>query len=353
MSKYYVIYILKWGVAIVIPLVLMSLVITYSAKVYYRRQKNIIKKKQQAFQEIIKDAIITKQPEKVETYTRQFSLHVNLILDSIDHFKSLFSTEEWQPVEDRLVDTVIKPAVKGLASSSSFSNRYLAVRCISLLLPNCDSDLITKLIEDKTLLISLKVSILAVNNPTQKIIDCIIDVFSQGRRLQQTLFSEALAYSNPHIEKFIFNKMQQETDPYKLVFCYRLLMKLNQATHTYTEALNHLGTDNLDLKISALRYSVKTNLISLSQLREFLDDYQWQVRVVAIQLLKEKQDVEAIPLLNDKLKDKEWWVRMNAALALAAMGESGIHVLKSQDPTIDRFAYEVSNYVLLTQRHDK
>lgn len=76
-----------------------------------------------------------------------------------------------------------------------------------------------------------------------------------------------------------------------------------------------------------------------------LDDEDWRVRAVAAKSAYICGDAQ-LSALKNSLKDKNYYVRMNAAFSLAKLGLPGVEALTEATRTDDRFAVDVSRYVL-------
>jgi len=77
----------------------------------------------------------------------------------------------------------------------------------------------------------------------------------------------------------------------------------------------------------------------------FLSDPDWRVRAVAARSAHISSS-DAIPALKALLSDRNYHVRMNAARSLSKLGILGISALKESQKADDRFAMDVSIFVL-------
>jgi HEAT repeat protein len=71
-----------------------------------------------------------------------------------------------------------------------------------------------------------------------------------------------------------------------------------------------------------------------------LDDAEWPVRAMAAKALGRMLVVDAIPELGRALRDRQWWVRHNAARALRSIGPRGLEELEKLVADRDAFARE-------------
>lgn len=72
----------------------------------------------------------------------------------------------------------------------------------------------------------------------------------------------------------------------------------------------------------------------------------WTIKAIAAKYLYKFDEKESYEYLEKFLHDSVWWVRNNAALSLDKMGLDGIKILVETLESNDKFAKEVSSYVL-------
>jgi HEAT repeat protein len=166
--------------------------------------------------------------------------------------------------------------------------------------------------------------------------------------LQQSLYAEIIVKKTEGIVPIICDRIAIEKNDYVKAFCYRLLLNLDAVTKISEQAKRDVNSDCLELKLAVLRYigSIDDHA-KVAIIYGLVNDSHWQVRALVAKLLAEIKNEKSIEFLSAMLRDSQWWVRVNAANALLKHGTEGIAVLKSQNPSIDRFAYETAQEVLL------
>lgn len=128
----------------------------------------------------------------------------------------------------------------------------------------------------------------------------------------------------------------------------RLLLIKVVANLKLTESLRELQDlaaqgNNLDIRINALLAIGRINdLLAVKTVLEALEDPEWQVRAVAANLIGEMAIKGAAFRLVRLLEDKNWFVRKNAAAALAILGKIGIIALFDTLKSDDRYARDIS-----------
>lgn len=108
----------------------------------------------------------------------------------------------------------------------------------------------------------------------------------------------------------------------------------------------HHFHDSSEMRIACLRALERLSDSDASPLiGEGLNDGDWRVRAVAARSARVCGE-ELLALLSRALRDKNYYVRMNAALSLAGLGAHGVEALMEATRADDRFAADVSRYVL-------
>ncbi len=78
----------------------------------------------------------------------------------------------------------------------------------------------------------------------------------------------------------------------------------------------------------------------------FLEDTNYLIRAEVIKSLSVLLGNNAINYLEKALSDEEWWVRLQAALALKRMGNVGENLLKSKRSEENQRVFDVCQYAL-------
>ncbi len=250
----------------------------------------------------------------------------------------------------QLSNLVLKPAARKWFDSWRWLERYSAARCYTYGFDAEDEKKLLHLINDKSLLVSINAATVAVNYSNPTLINEMITVYSEARRIRQSSFAEIIANGHPDIASIIVERLQKESNLYVKLFCYRLLCRL-PVSEVVACVETDIKIDAVDLKIAVLEYLVHCGEKANKELiYPLANDANWQVRAAVAKALGRVDDKKkCISLLAILLSDSEWWVRINAANSLSQLGESGIEILKNQSPTRDKFAYEIAQVVLMAR----
>ena len=332
-----------------LAIIIVLLLLSYGIKIYshYKSARNarlLVKLEQ----------ILLEGVNHTERFDPKLILHykreIVILLTIINKFDASIKKMEWQIIRQLIIDLVVLPKARVLAQKRSWIKRYLACQAFKLSLEKQDERFIEMLISDSIPLVAINAAMLAINYNAPLLIDKMIDVFSQGRRLQQSLYDQALTHATATIIPLIKERLAREKNPYVKAFCYRSLSYVPFVSEPIETIQVDLGSDNLDLKLAVLDYLHHNAPQSSEALfLPLLKDSHWEVRARAAKLLGELGDDKLALSLEECLKDPAWWVRINAAESLFKLGKKGIALLKKQKPSIDQYAYDVAAQVLSTK----
>lgn len=118
------------------------------------------------------------------------------------------------------------------------------------------------------------------------------------------------------------------------------------ANHLITAAYYRLNSLP-EMKITCLRALANIGGdTSGTMTRSCLTDQDWRVRAVAAKGVQERHGSQTIQVLAELLGDQHYTVRLNAAVTLGTLGETGRVLLLQQADSSDRFARDVARFVL-------
>lgn len=280
---------------------------------------------------------------------QKFKRKLPLLLNVIQELDNLMPADDktWPLIRQKILYKMMLPRARLLASSHNWIKRYTCCQVFQLHYEIKDEPILQKLIDDPIPLISIKAAQLVLKGHSPKLINTVIDCFAKKRRVQQSFFAEISTGANTATIPSIIHRLQHEKNPYTKAFCYHMLNHLPMSTDRVTTIDADLHSDNLDLKLVVLSYCQHHHYPGLNHLLlNCLDDEKWEVRARAAKLIGLAKQKKLASYLEKSLTDSVWWVRKNAAQALAQLGESGIAILKRQDPGNDQFAYDTASIIL-------
>lgn len=303
--------------------------------------------------------LFTSQPAflqaALEKQPRLYYHHIAILIPVIHDMDTKHKSALWIENREVFIKKML-PYVSRDVRAWSWQKRLAAAQFFSLCFKPSYSTYIKPLITDKTLLVSLYASKIALRFAVPSLISQVIICFSKPRRIQRSGLLCALDI-DPHALPCIIDILNQKSNVYIRTLCYQLLDAfLSKAKATISQNMppiynKHLDIEssNLDLQITACMYFVKIkSKEALPILHEKLRSPHWEVRAQAAKLLKHTHNKETPALLEVALQDTHWWVRINAAETLMHLGADGITILKRQNPKTDQYAYDAAYRVLAT-----
>lgn len=248
----------------------------------------------------------------------------------------------------QLLNAVLLPAARAYTLSRNWFKRFLAAQSYSFGFEDQDEVMLLRLLEDPTMLVSINAAMVGTKSGSEALVNAMLTFFSKVRRLQQSVFADIVARSNREIAPIIVRRLETEPDIWARIFCYRLLAKLPACTLSPPVQID-FETDNTDLKIAVLHF-IKHHPEDDNSVIVYkaCESPQWEVRASGAQIAGFIPGEKSLYWLARLITDSNWWVRINAARALAGLGKPGIAVLKSQSPENDRFAFETAETILKT-----
>lgn len=140
---------------------------------------------------------------------------------------------------------------------------------------------------------------------------------------------EILNRINLEFEEWLELLEREESEIGKIIFLKILTGREELKTKVYSDRLLKFLKDKKEVRIAAVTAICSSkDQIYIDKLYDmFISEGEWEVRVA---ITKGMTNFDS-KLIKDKLiymiKDKEWWVRFNAAKAISSMGEEGIYTL--------------------------
>lgn len=331
----------------IIPL-LFLLLLLLRVILFYQQKKLIIKDKEML--DTIK-LFFKNQDELSAKQIKYFKKNIKVLLDVIQNFenKHMINHRDFQTLSNK----ILKAQGRKFSKSKNWLNQLYGARCFFYGFDQKDEILLIKLMDSDDLLVCLESAKTIFKSPNSQLVNKVINVLANGRRLNQSFFIDVLEKISNHEKKilttFFIQRIDVESNSYIKAFCYRMLIKLIPDEKILSNIKQDIANPNIDLSIAALTYLSRfKNPLAIQLIFENLNHKAWQIRARVIKLLEQMKIEAAVPFIEHKLNDLSFWVRINAANALAKMGQSGIESLKKQDVNKDRYAYEAAQKALLT-----
>ncbi len=337
--------------AIVVILILLA----YSVKIYfYYKMKYRIKMQQQLRVLLLncQEGIIELSPKLYRLFCKDMYFIVNILNESNNIRFCQYILHDLllpQARKSALAKQWIKRYLYCYVLSSYVNQRDKMVDQNAVLISAADEIILYNLIDDPRPLIAINAAKLALQCASQKLVNHVIEVGSAGRRVQQEFYAHISIGAQQGTGALIMQRLQYEPEPYVRIFCYRLLNQLPYYEENTAMLQMDLASDHLDLQLTVLAYCQYIHYSELHQcLLILLKDPRWEIRARAVKLLGTEANMKFIQEIELSLRDSVWWVRINAAEALAKLGEAGVVILKKQNSDEDQYAYDAASLVLST-----
>lgn len=256
----------------------------------------------------------------------------------------------WPQMSDAIFEGLLLPIARREANSNSWLERHWALRCFNLAPRNRDLNIMLQFLNDPVPHNRFAIVGTLMSVADKNVIDQLLQVMATESRHSRGLYNIAFKHLSSKLLDHVREYLHSVKDVAIRRICWDILERSPQLTE-FNEALKDTRRSNTSLRMSAVRFLAKFDIEQIRPLiYELLEDPQWELRALAAKIIGDKQDLQGLFKLREKLKDPKWWVRMNSALSLEKMGSAGIKVLEQIREEDDRFAYETVKYVLILSK---
>lgn len=268
------------------------------------------------------------------------------ILFVLEAFDRRIADDFWQTIKDSILQNHLLPKAKKMIHSFSWIQRNLAIRCIALNPKLAGEQIIIPFLSDPKYIIRSTAASCAVQIGTEKLIHLVLEKTCQETPLARYPFRDALIQGGPAIFSIIKEIAAKETNP-KIRALILDVLSTKVQPDLMPLIIKEIRSKDHESKLAAIK--ILANFPrddAANELMYSLNDENSDVRAEASKSLGNISAKQSIPNLSKLLIDPEWWVRLQAALALKKLGSEGKNVLLQQDPDINLQAYDVAHYVL-------
>ena len=268
----------------------------------------------------------------------------NLLLQVVESINKKILDSYWIQIRNSLVLKYLISHARKWTKSPFWSKRSFAARTFSIYCEAQDEDSIIYLLRDEIQLIRIQTVKAAIKFKSKKTINELISQMSVEKRFSKYIYRDALISGDEEIYRIIKERLLQEKDE-KIVMACLDLLTTQIDTNVFSVAKNYIHSDNLELKLTAIRAIANFPTAESEKiLFSLYDDKDWQARAMVAKSLAIWHSNNSIPVLEKLLFDKKWWVKLNAGLTLSKIGGEGKEILRSQSKGSS--AYIIAKYVL-------
>lgn len=336
---------LEWIIRIEILFVIFLIIITYALKYYFNLQSNRDKRISDEIESHLDKIAIENVTVNADHFPERWR-RLDILLQLIFKLDTTMKSHAWPEMKQTIATIILLPIARKKYASRIWMNRLLSSQCFELWMENQDEEIVCKLLDDKIPIIHLHATIAAIKFSSIKLINLVINNMAKRRRLGQAVYLKIFDQAAPQARQFIEDRLKTERDFFVRATCYKILITFKEF-NTDIDTTADIRSSNMELRLSAMRYcSLAQKNDAIPLLISLLSDPQWEVRAASNRLLGDLHASQAISEIANGLKDKNWWVRVNAANTLKGFGETGLQILNAQDPVQDKYAYETAMHVL-------
>lgn len=333
-------------------LIIMSVVLaTYFSIIIIFLMKKRAKKLKGKAEKFLTTLILQKERFQRKQFLPAWE-RLDLLISLLNKMDEEVARSDWEKIKNDLLHEIVLPLARKSALDASWPQRLLAAKSFCFLCEKGDERLVEKLANDDNDLVSLNAGRATINHASEQSIRRMVDRIHNRRWLSQKMFLSVFDHAPLIICHYVADYLGCPIpDPYIRSTCYRILLKYPKSSIPRIDIYPDLQSNNMDLKLKALKFL--SHAFSLEEampiLEENLSSNAWEVKVVALNGLKQLHASESDHQIEKLLRDPNWWVRLRAAETLNSFGERGRQILQRQDVHLDAFAYDISQHVLSYQ----
>ncbi len=282
--------------------------------------------------------------EKFSLKLSEETTEPHLLLQVIESINKKILDSYWIQIRDSIVEKYLINTARNWTKSVFWYRRSFAARTFSLHSESQDEDAIIYLLRDSIQLIRIQAVKAAMKFKTKRTINELINQMSIEKRFSKYIYRDPLISGDEFIYSVIKERLFNDKDEKIIMVCLDLLTTQID-TNVFSIAKNYVHSENLELKLTAIRAIANyPTAESAKILYSLYDDKDWQARAIVAKSLAIWHSTDSIPVLEKLLFDDNWWVKLNAALTLSKIGDEGKEILKEQNSNSKAFV--VANYVL-------
>jgi HEAT repeat protein len=269
-----------------------------------------------------------------------------IMLPIIEDFDEKFADPKWKKIEKFIIKTYLLDYALKWVNSSSWEKRFFSARCFVLYPAVEYENEISLLLYDSVPLVRITAAISAVAVGSVTLLQDIFHVMLSEPVAGRYPYRDAIFKGSTSIFTWIKQQIKIEKDPEKR-FMYLDILGTRFDSNILKYIRDDLDSKNFQLRKKSVEILVKFPNKETEQLiLPFLQDPSPKIRSCVIKALPMILGKDSIKILENFLKDINWWVRFQAALGLNSFGDIGKHILLNQEKEGNELAYEVAKYAL-------
>ncbi|MBI5346116.1 MAG: HEAT repeat domain-containing protein [Chlamydiae bacterium] len=326
-------------------LVIVVILLLFFARIILTIKQKREEKLKKTITNLLLEAI-EKEKITVVKHIPQKCLKPKMLLSVLENLDSKFSDKVWVNIKEQLVKNNLSPLAKKWVKSSNWMKRNFAARCFALAPQIENESEIIHLLGGPIPLVRLTAIEPAVYLGTNALLHAFFQAMSKEPERGRYPYRDAILKGQTFVFSWIKEQLIQEKDT-KLRYIYLDILSAKFDSFVLKFIKKDLRSSHKDLRLKAVTVVASfPNEKSVSLILSLINDPNPLIRAEVVKALPSFLNARAIPKLKKALLDKDWWVRLYAALALKKLGVKGRKILLSQDKKKHLKSYEVAQYVL-------
>ncbi len=268
------------------------------------------------------------------------------LVETLENFDQRIIDIKWQELKRNILDRYLRKQAKKYAVNRSWLKRQLAARAFIMDPSKENEPYLAVLLHDPKFLVRVAAAIAITQGTNRELFFKVIEQMSKETSLSRFSYRDAILKGNA--EKFIWIEelLKSATDPSVQAICLDLL-STRTTPNLFHLILPFIYGENNECRLLAIKIlkQIPDN-DSHSVLMYLLTNKDWKIRAETLKDLDLTVVRKGISKIEDLLRDPNWFVRLQAALAIKKLGAQGLQILSSQNPSNEPAAYEISQYVI-------
>ncbi len=306
--------------------VFLIVILTCIVRIWFSFSRRSDKKLKKEFETHLQLAIKKDRDIKIGFKRRWRKLELLLsVIKTYDHE----NTPKWASYKEKFIRPLLRTLARIDANSKNWVKRLYAIRGFSQSAEPSDESSVCRLLFDPIPVVHLEAVQLINHVPTEKVVNALITQMGKERKKSHLFYLTAFIKKPAVMKPIVEERLLKERQPFTRMACYQILLNYHYDLHDRTGHIKNrvqedILSEHLELSLAAIRLMTSIEgTAAVPFLIKLLTHPQWQKRVVALQLLKGLNATEALTPISHCLHDPEYWVRLNAADTLKAMGHQG------------------------------
>jgi hypothetical protein len=268
------------------------------------------------------------------------------LIQAMEDFDKRIQDPKWDNIKETILQKHLLLKANSNVSSSFWKRRQLAAR-VFFLAPKfaAEQDLLA-LLHDSKYLVRVVAASIITKVGSKPLFFAMVDQMASEPTLSRYAYRDALLQMGSDRLTWLKELLETNSNPKIQSICLDIF-GTRTLSNLFSTILPYIYSDNKTLKLLAIKIlkSIPSQQAN-DVLIHCLNDHDWEIRQEALQSMNPELAGKEIEKIQEMLKDPEWYVRLQAALALRKLGETGEQRLYRQTPHQSSVAHEISQYVL-------